>query len=321
MRRRSLAVVAVLFAAGVGLSILMSSGGGRSGRETGSRSLPERVIIIGPNVTETVFALGAGERVIGVTDFCTYPPEARKKPSIGSLFHPNLERIIALQPDLVVMQAPMEKVIGLCKERGVDWLALEMNDLAGIYRGIELLGGKLGLEEAAERLRAEIESGLDDVRKRVAGLKGGPDGGGRDGGGPGVKLFLCTGRAPGELSGLGTTGPGGFLAELVGVAGGENIFADAVTRYPQVSKEALTRRAPEVIIECRPGADLDGAARARLIAEWNPLSSLPAVRGGRVHVLTDDFLLIPGPRIVKTARRLAELLYPEAFPEAGSDRE
>jgi iron complex transport system substrate-binding protein len=316
VRRRSLVVAAVLFALGAGLAILMSSGGGRRGRETDSRSFPGRVITIGPNVTETVFALGAGERVVAVTDFCTYPPEARQKARVGGLFHPNLERMIALEPDLVVMQAPMEKVIGLCKERGVDWLAVGMNDLAGIYRGIGLLGGKLGLEEEAARLRAEIESGLDDVRKRVAGLEGGPDGGG-----PRVKLFLCTGRAPGELSGLGTAGPGGFLAELVEIAGGENIFADAVTRYPQVSKEALTRRAPEVIIECRPGADLDGAARERLVAEWDALSSLPAVREGRVHVLTDDFLMIPGPRIVKTARRLAELLHPEAFPEADNERE
>jgi iron complex transport system substrate-binding protein len=315
VRRRSLVVAAVLFVAGVGLAILMSSGGGgRSGRETDSRSFPGRVITIGPNVTETVFALGAGERVIAVTDFCTYPPEARGKARVGGLFHPNLERILALEPDLVLMQNPMEKVIGLCEERGVDWLAVGMNDLAGIYRGIGLLGGKLGLEEEAVRLRAEIESGLDDVRKRVAGLKGGPDGGG-----PRVKLFLCTGRAPGELSGLGTIGPGGFLAELVEIAGGENIFTDAVTRYPQVSKEALIRRAPEVIVECRPGADLDEAARDRLAAEWNVLPSLPAVRGGRVRVLTDDFLMIPGPRIVETARRLAEVLHPEAFRETGDE--
>ena len=319
VRRRSLVVAAALFVVGVGLAILMSSGGrGPRRRGRGARGSPGRVITIGPNVTETVFALGAGERVIAVTDFCTYPPEALGKARVGGLFHPNLERIIALEPDLVVMQNPMEKVIGLCEERGVDWLAVGMNDLAGIYRGIGLLGGKLGLEEEAARLRAEIESGLEEVRMRVAGL--GLERG-LGGGGQRVKLFLCTGRAPGELSGLGTTGPGGFLAELIEIAGGENIFADAVTRYPQVSKEALTRRAPEVIIECRPGADLDGAARARLVAEWDALSSLPAVRGGRVHVLTDDFLMIPGPRIVKTARRLAELLHPKAFPEAGNERE
>jgi iron complex transport system substrate-binding protein len=259
-----------------------------------------------PNVTETVFALGAGERVIAVTNFCTYPPEARRKPRVGGYFNPNLERIVALEPDLVLMQTPIEKVVALCRERGVEWLAVGMSDLASVCRGIELLGDRLGLRDEARRLRSELESGLDNTSGRAAGF-----GMGR----PRVRVFLCTGRAPGTLSGLGTIGPGGFLAEIIEIAGGENVFADAVTQYPQVSKEALMKRAPEVIVEARPGSRLDEAGLEKLRREWSALSSVPAVRDGRVHVLTDDFLLVPGPRLVRTARLLAELFHPGAFPE------
>ncbi len=301
MRRRSLALVAALFAVGVAvaLAIWFAGDGPAAPQASGP---PKRVITIGPNVTETVFALGAGERVVAVTDFCTYPPEARRRPRIGSLFHPNLERIIALEPDLIVMQSPMEKVTELCEKRGIRHVALRMNTLEAIRTGIVTAGGMLGCEGRAAQLVAEIDAELDQVRSTLAGR-------------PRVKLFLCTGRAPGALSGLGTAGPGSFLAELVEIAGGENIFADAITAYPQVSKEALVRRAPAVIVELRPGAGLDEDALAELVAEWSALPPVPAVREGRVHVLTVEFLLIPGPRIAETVRRLAGILYPDAFQE------
>lgn len=309
VRRRPLAVAASLFALGAALAMLLwhlsgGKAGGHGARETGAP--PRRVITIGPNVTETVFALGAGDVVLAVTDFCTYPPEARRKPRVGGLLNPNLERIVELGPDLVMMQSPMEKVIRLCERRGVRWLALGMNTLEAIRSGVVKAGEALGREAEAKDLVAGIDTELEAVKNSVAGR-------------PRVRLFLCTGRSPGVLSRLGTIGPGGFLAEVVRIAGGENVFADARAAYPQVSKEALVRRAPEAIIECRPGARLDEAALAGLAAEWNVLSSVPAVRGGRVYVLTDDFLMIPGPRIVKTARRLAEVLHPWASPETGDE--
>lgn len=319
MRRHSLAVAVALFAVGSAVALALSPGRDqdvvrttRPGRDQDAVRTPRRparrVVTIGPNVTETVFALGAGDEVAAVTDFCTYPPEACEKPRVGGLFHPNLERIIALEPDLVIMQSPVEKVIGLCRRRGIRHLILGMHTLDSIRSGILAAGRALGREGEAERLVGRMRADLDRVRERVRGGDGG--------GGCRAKLFLCTGRAPGELSRLGTIGPGGFLAELVEIAGGENVFADARVPYPQISKEALVARAPEVVIEARPGE----SAPARPRSEWNALASLPAVRAGRVHVLTEEFLLIPGPRVAETARLLAELLHPGVSPHRSKER-
>jgi iron complex transport system substrate-binding protein len=111
-----------------------------------------------------------------------------------------------------------------------------------------------------------------------------------------------------------TTGPGTFLHELIEIAGGENIFADASGAYPQISKESLIKRQPEVLIEVLPG----GVSRRKLRLlrkDWGRLSMLPAVRRGNIHFLTDDFLLIPSIRITQAARRFAEIIHPEAFDE------
>jgi iron complex transport system substrate-binding protein len=111
-----------------------------------------------------------------------------------------------------------------------------------------------------------------------------------------------------------TTGPGTFLHELIEIAGGENIFADAAGTYPQISKESLIKRQPEVLIEVLPGGVSDRKLRL-LRKDWGRLSMLPAVRRGNIHFLTDDFLLIPSVRITQTALRFAEIIHPEAFDE------
>jgi iron complex transport system substrate-binding protein len=123
-------------------------------------------------------------------------------------------------------------------------------------------------------------------------------------------VLLCFGRQAGSLRSLFSAGGPTFLTEVLGIAGGENVLADVAHRYPTVSKEDLLRRAPDVILELHAGSDLPEATRRQLAADWAALPSLPAVRNGRIHVLTDDFLLLPGPRVAHTARRFAEVLHP-----------
>ncbi len=261
---------------------------------------PRRIVCLAPNITETVFALGAGDRVVGVTDFCDYPPAARERTRIGGPVNPSIERITALRPDLVLAQMPNARVAAYCREQGVRFEALRMETVESVLGGIRRLGDLLGRREAARAVAARLEGELAAVRRAV----------GRR---PRPRVLITLSRRAGSLSGLYTVGPGSFLDQLLEIAGGENIFADAGRPYPEAGKEAVQRRAPEIIIETLPGMRLTPQLRQALLRDWRMLSSLPAVKEGRIFFVTDPAVQIPGPRVADTARRLARICHPEAF--------
>ncbi|MBI4532156.1 MAG: ABC transporter substrate-binding protein [Candidatus Latescibacteria bacterium] len=259
---------------------------------------PRRVICMAPSITETVFTLGLGDRVVGVSDFCTFPEEATKKERCGGWLNPNLEKITALHPDLVIIQGKHQKVRNYCQRRHIALLGVDMQDTASIFREIRNIGRALGCPTCAETLVSRIERDLQDVKWGVEGR-------------PRPRVFLLIGRTPGSLAGLYTPGQGSFLAEVLEIAGGENTFGNVTQSYPQVSKESLVQRAPEVILEMQPGKIFTPEQVATLKADWQAIPSLPAVRNDRIYVITDDFALIPGPRIGRLARRIASVLHPE----------
>lgn len=259
----------------------------------------KRIICAAPSVTEIVFALGTGEKVVGVSEFSTYPPAARTIPRIGGLIDPNREKITALRPDLLIIQGQNESLARFCKEHGMRFLSIEINSLEDIWTAIHTIGQTLGAEENAVSLVKKIKDDLQVIKDRIHNR-------------PPRKVFLTLGHTPGDLTGLMTTGPGTFLHELVTAAGGANIFSDASGLYPQISKESLVKRQPEVIIEAIPGGIPEEKLRL-LEKDWLQLPTLPAVKSGEIHYLTEDFLLIPGVRIAQTVRRFAEIFHPEAF--------
>jgi iron complex transport system substrate-binding protein len=258
-----------------------------------------RIICAAPSVTEIVFALEAGKRVVGVSDFSTHPPEALAIPHIGGLIDPNRERITALQPDLLIIQGKNESLARFCEEHGIRFLSIEINTLEDIWTAIHTIGQTLRAEERASSLIQKIKDDLRVIKDKIHDH-------------PPKKVFLTLGHTPGDLTGLMTTGPGTFMHELVSVAGGANIFSDASGLYPQISKESLVKRQPEVIIEAIPGGIPKEKLRL-LKKDWTQLPMLPAVKSGNIHYLTEDFLLIPGVRIAQTVRRFAEIFHPEAF--------
>ncbi len=259
--------------------------------------LPQRIIPMAPNIAETLFALGAGDRVAGVSEYTSYPPEAKAKPCVGALFNPDLERITALRPDLVIVQDRHERVEALCRTRGIALLRVNMARVASILEGIETLGQRLGAETQARELTDRIRRKLDAVRARAANR-------------PPVRVLICVDRTPGTLKNLFTVGRDSFLSEMVEIAGGENIFNDVARDYFSPSLEEVVLRKPDVIIETRPGQFGDEAARRKLIADWDAMPNLPAVRAGRVTVLTEDYIVVPGPRVGLIAERLASALHP-----------
>jgi len=267
-----------------------------AGANAAARRPPQRIICMAPNITETVFALGAGDRVVGVTTYSNYPREAVELPKVGSFYDPNLEKIVALRPDLLIVQQKHAKVEALCRERGIRVLKVQMTRLDSIREGILSIGRALGVERRAERLSARIRRELAAATAKTDGKKR-------------CRVFLCVDRTPDTLKGAFTVGAESFLTELVKLAGGENVFRDVQKDYFQVSTEALVARAPEVIIEMRSGRKLSAEARAVLIADWAALKDVPAIRSKRVYILTENYLVVPGPRVAKIAELLAGRLH------------
>jgi len=258
-----------------------------------------RIICFSPAGAEVFFALGAENLLAGVSDFCVYPPKVKSIPKVGGFYNPNLERVAALSPDLVIVQGHHDKVSDFCRKRKIPLLNTRMDSIAGIRGGIAEIGRIAGKSPQAEALWAGIERDLAAVKKAVAGLAP-------------KKVFVCVGRSPDGLSSVTTASGKSFVGELVSLAGGVNVFADLARPYPEISKEALLKRAPDYVLDIRPGEPPSPKRRAEIVRDWDVLDSLPAVRNKKVLVLTEDFLLLPGPRVALAARSLARTLHPEA---------
>jgi iron complex transport system substrate-binding protein len=261
---------------------------------------PRRVVSVIPATTEMLFAMGAGDRLVGIGSFDSFPPETGRLPRVGGLLDPDTERILALKPDLVIVYNTQTELKTRLDRAQVPYFAYEHRALPDVMETVRALGARLGLSSSAERLASEMENALADVRRAVQG-RGRP------------RALLVFGRDSGTLRAVAASGGYGFLADLLDVAGSENVFADVKQQSVQASTEMILARRPDVIIELRYGDDQRAFNIERELAPWQTLASVPAVRSRRLHLLVGNEFVVPGPRIVNAARRLARTLHPEAF--------
>lgn len=265
-----------------------------------SAAPPERIVSTAPSITELLYALGLGNRVVGVTRFCRYPPEAQLKPKIGDYTSPNLEAIAALRPDLVIIQTnPVHLADRLAKLK-LHVLEVDQENIAAIYKSIHDVGAATGTEHAATQLSDSILDGLGKIRNRVASL-------------PRVRMMFVIGRSPNRLDGLVVAGRASYLNEVIEIAGGENVFRDAVAGYPEVSLEEVMARNPEVIVDMGDMSDTVGVTeehKRNVIALWNRIPNLAAVKQHRVFAVASDIFVVPGPRVIEAAKAFAEMLHP-----------
>jgi iron complex transport system substrate-binding protein len=256
-------------------------------------AVPQRIVALAPNVTETLFALGLANRVVGVGDYSTWPPEAAGKPRLGGLFDANLERIVSLKPDLAVLLPSEKDLAAKLRPLGIEVLTIPNETLADIERSFVLVAERCGIPEAGAVLADEWREGL--TPQPVSSGRGRP------------RILLSVGRQEGRLADVLVAGPGTFYQELMDRLGVVNVFADAPMRYPKVSLEEVVARAPDVILELRPKEVSPEAAR-QLAHDWDQLADIPAVRQGRVHILSGDWTAIPGPRLPKLYMELRKAL-------------
>jgi iron complex transport system substrate-binding protein len=247
-------------------------------------------VALAPNLSETLFALGLGDRVAGVGDYSTWPPEAAGKPRLGGLFNANLERIVSLKPDLAVLLPSEKDLAAKLRPLGVEVLTIPNETLADVERSFITIGKRCGVPAVGARLAADWRAGL--APRPIPGR---------------LEVVLSVGRQEGRLADVLVAGPGTFYQELLDRLGAENVFADAPVRYPKVSLEELVARAPDVILELRAEEVSPDAAR-QLVRDWDQLGNIPAVRNGRVRILSGDWTAIPGPRLPKLYAELRKAL-------------
>jgi iron complex transport system substrate-binding protein len=261
---------------------------------------PTRIVSLVPALTEMLFAIGAGPQVVAVSSYDEFPPEVKALPRVGALLDPDMERILALRPDLVVSYGSQTDMQAQLARANIRVFSYRHAGLTGVFTTLRELGAAVGRGAEGERLTRELRSGLDGIAARVRGRST-------------PRTLLVFERDPASLRGIYVSGGAGFLHEMLGIAGGVNVFADVVREAVQPSVETILARAPDVILEVRATGLLASADVTEARRAWSALASVPAVRNSRIHILNGEHLVVPGPRVVKGTDAFARALHPDAF--------
>jgi iron complex transport system substrate-binding protein len=291
----ALATLVLTFVLGSASPLRARRAGGPAGAQPAAAQSPKRIVSLIPATTEMLFAMGAGDRVVGAGAYDRYPPEVSRIPRVGGLIDPDTEQIIALKPDLVIVYATQAELRARLDRARIPYFAYEHRALPDILQSIRAIGQRVGAAGSAETVAADMERRLDEIRRSAAGR-------------PRPRTLLVFDRDPGTLRNIYASGGYGFLADLLIMAGGDNVFADINRQSVQASTEMILARRPELIIELRYGDRVEPLDAKRYAALWSILPSVPAVRQNRLHVLVGDEFVVPGPRIVLAAERLAKTI-------------
>jgi len=266
-----------------------------SGLAAYAQDHPRRIVSFIPAVTEILFALGVGDRVVAVGSFDRHPPEIERLPRVGALLDPDLERILSLRPDLVTVYGSQTDLRAQLERAQVPIFVYSHAGLSDVTKTILDLGQRVGRPERARELTGEIERALQEARQRVASL-------------PRPRTLIVFGRESLSLRGIYASGGYGFVHDMVTAAGGDNVFADLKQQAVQATAELIIARRPEVILELR-AEPLTPDRQAKELATWTQLSSVPAVRDGRVHIIADPRVVVPGPRVGDGVELIARVLH------------
>jgi cobalamin transport system substrate-binding protein len=269
-------------------------------RPAPARTTPQRIVSLVPALTEELFAIGAGPQVVGVSSFDSFPDEVKKLPKVGALLDPDTERILALRPDLVIVYGSQTDLGTQLARAGIRVFEYRHGGIDAVLATIRRLARTTGHVPEGERVVHDIQSRLDAVRARVKGL-------------PRPRTLLVIDRQPNVLRDVYASGGIGFINDMLGIAGGDNVFADVQRESVQPSTEILLTKAPDVILEVRATGMIPPATAEAERKVWSALPSVPAVRNGRIHLVADDALVVPGPRLAQGVETLARTLHPEAF--------
>ncbi len=258
---------------------------------------PRRIISTSPAVTELLYGVGAFDRVVAVTEYCLYPPEAKALPKVGGWSTPSVEKVASFRPDLVALaeaQAPFLK--NPLEQLGIATVLVPGQTVQDAFTAIGRLGKATGHEQQAAALAARTQAALDTVRRRAAGLSR-------------PRVLIIVDRTPGTLREMYAALPESFLAELAEIAGGKVAGGQAASGYGKVSPETVLTANPDFILDVIPASKSDAGPNPA--AAWRELPELNAVRRGHVQVVREEYVTHDSQMIAKTAVLFARVLHPE----------
>ena len=254
-----------------------------------------RIVSAAPSITEILFALGAGDQVVGDTAYCNYPEAAKRKPKIGGYATPNIELILALNPDLVFVNDSRRNVVeALRQTRRIEVISLHPDSVYGIYQSIQTIAAKLGMQERGKRLIQSIDNEIHQTT----------DSSNRT---PKPKVLFVVGRTPGTVAGLVVVGQGSYLSEVIDLAGGINVAADAGVQYPRFSFEEVIHRDPDIILDMGHDHIVTESEKRAVKGLWQRYSFLRAVRYDAVFPISGEYFVTPGPRVGQAVRELRKI--------------
>ena len=263
------------------------------GRKIKLEKVPERIVSLAPSITEILYYLGLGDRVVGVTKFSYYPPEAKQKPDVGSYVKVNIESIITLGPEIVIGTADGNepKVVDLLEQAGIDVYIINPRNVRDVIKTIALIGHVCGVGDKADKMTRRLNERVDFVISKVKGRKR-------------PLVFLQINLKP-----IMTVNHNTFHHDLINMAGGINMTGDMEVNYPRISIEELISKRPEVMII----SSMDRGGRFEVARkEWMQWTSIPAVRDNRVRLIDSDLIDRPSPRIVDGLEAMARIIHPDA---------
>jgi iron complex transport system substrate-binding protein len=264
-----------------------------------------RILSLAPNVTEILFAMGMGDRVVGRSNYCTVPAEALKVPAVGDTLSINLEKVISLKPTLALVVTKRPEVAATLEGVGIRTVMLKCDTMPELMETIQAIGRETQAGEASATLMAWIRENLEATRRRVEGRTR-------------PKVLFAFPMTVGSAQ-MMVAGRGMFVDGLISVAGGENAYP-AAAEWPTVTPAKVIEMAPDVVIINAVGGDAAPDRVQAIQRAWQQWATVPAVRKARVHILTAPFLTIPGPRVGMAAECLADLIHPDAARQEDTTR-
>ncbi len=267
------------------------------GRPVHIAAPPERIVSLAPGITEMLYALGVGDKIAGVTTFCDWPAAAREKTLIGGFANPSVEKIVSLNPDLIVATADgnrPETVMQLAR-LGLCVYVINPSDTDGVLRSILHLGLITGREKEAEELTGELQAKLARLA-RLTGLR------------KKQRVFFQLGLDP-----IVTAGRGTLIDEVIERAGGINVAAQGPARYPRYSAEGIIQAGPDIIVFAPMVNDREFVAVRKF---WQKYKDVPAVKNNRIYPLDANLINRASPRIFEAVEKMAYIFHPDISPEA-----
>lgn len=297
LREQGVAILAGLMAVigcGVGVDHPVHSSSGEPART------PQRIVSLAPSLTETLFALGVGDRVVGVTRYCADPPEVEQLPRVGGHLDPNFEAIVALMPDLVVSIPSSDETARRLESLNIPIVSIDQHDVSGVTRSISELADICGVPARGEALRAAVEERLGKISEFVAAVER-----------PRVVVAVGHDIGGGVVRTVWAAGPDTFYDGVVRLAGGVNAVQGGIVRYPELSREGLAALDPDVVLDVVAGIEDRGLDLESIHEGWRRLTELRAARFDRVAVLTGDVMVVPGPRLPEMVEAFARAIHPD----------